>query len=47
LERGCIIAAGTGSDPTSAASFAKENLNIYNFTLTAAELTTLNGKQAA
>ena len=45
LERGGIMAVGTGADATKAASYAKENLDIYGFSLTAAEMTTLNGIQ--
>ena len=35
----------TGADATKATSYAKENLDIYGFSLTAAEMTTLNGIQ--
>jgi diketogulonate reductase-like aldo/keto reductase len=43
LEREVILASGTGSDPTKAAAYAKENLGIYDFSLTADEMKTLNG----
>ena len=39
------MAVGTGADAIKAASYAKENLDIYGFSLTAAEMTTLNGIQ--
>ena len=42
LERGAILAVGTGSDPSTAGAYAKENLDIYDFTLTAAEIATLD-----
>lgn len=42
LERGCAIAAGTGSDATTAAQYAKENLALYDFSLTAEEVAYLN-----
>ena len=42
LERGCILATGTGSDATKAAAYAKENLDIYDFSLSADEVKTLN-----
>jgi len=42
LERGCIIAAGTGSDPATVGPYAKENLDIYAWSLTTDEVDTLN-----
>ena len=42
LDRGAILAVGTGSDPSTAGAYAKENLDIYDFTLTAAEVATLD-----
>jgi len=42
LERGCAMAVGTGADPAKASAYAKENLGIYNFSLTAAELKALS-----
>ena len=42
LERGCTIAVGTGSDPAKAASYAKENLGLWGFALSAAEVTSIN-----
>jgi len=42
LERGCVVAAGTGSDPKTVGQYAKENLDIYAWSLTATEIDTLN-----
>jgi len=42
LEKGCMIASGTGADPTKAAAYAKENLDIYGFQLTPEEMATLD-----
>ena len=42
LERGGIIAAGTGSDAAKAADYAKENLDVYDFALTSDEVDALN-----
>jgi len=42
LERGCLVAAGTGSDPSTVGQYAKENLDIYDWSLTADEIATLN-----
>lgn len=42
LERGCLVAAGTGNDPKTVDQYAKENLDIYDWKLTADEIATLN-----
>jgi len=42
LERACVIAAGTGNDPKLVAQYSKENLDIYGWNLTAAEVQVLN-----
>ena len=42
LDRGCTIAVGTGSDPVKAAEYAKENLDLFDFSLTAEEMKTIN-----
>ena len=42
LQRGCVMAVGTGSDAEKAAEYAKEDLNLYGFELTATEMKTLN-----
>lgn len=47
LDRGGIIACGTGADSSTVASYAKENLDIYGFALTPAEMTALSGIQGA
>ena len=43
LDRGCTIAVGTGSDAAKATEYAKENLDLFGFALTAAEVTTIDG----
>jgi diketogulonate reductase-like aldo/keto reductase len=42
IERGAIMAVGTGSDPSKVAAYAKENLDIFGFSLTDAEVNRLN-----
>jgi diketogulonate reductase-like aldo/keto reductase len=42
VDRGAVMAVGTGSDPSSVASFTKKNLGIFDFKLTTAEMTQLN-----
>ena len=42
LDRGAIIASGTGSEATAAAGYAKENLDIFDFALTAEDMKYLN-----
>jgi diketogulonate reductase-like aldo/keto reductase len=37
-DRGCTIAVGTGSDAAKAAEYAKENLDLFGFKLSAAEV---------
>merc|ERR1712039_31614 len=37
LDKGIAMAVGTGSDPTKAESYAKENLDVYGFHLSADE----------
>ena len=41
LERGSAMAVGTGADATKVGPYAKENLGIYGFSLTADEMKTL------
>lgn len=43
LQRGAVMAVGTGSNPTSIANYTKEDLDIFGFELTAAEMATING----
>merc|ERR1712070_348962 len=38
LQRGCIMAVGTGTNATEAASFAKSDLDIFAFNMTEAEM---------
>ena len=45
LQRGLIIAAGTGANVSTAAAYAKENLGIYDFQLAASEMDVLNNMQ--
>lgn len=43
LQRDIVVATGTGTDPTKAVEYAKEDLDVYDFELTPAEMDTLNG----
>ena len=49
LEKDCVMATGTGSDPATVGTYAKEDLDIYSFNLTASEVAKLDalgvGKQ--
>lgn len=38
VDRGCVMAVGTGSDASKAAEYSKENLDIFDFKLTDDEL---------
>jgi diketogulonate reductase-like aldo/keto reductase len=42
LQRGCIMAVGTGANATSVGPYAAEDLNIYGFELGETEMNTLN-----
>ena len=42
LQRGAVIATGTGSDPKTAGTYAKENLAVFGFSLSEAEVQTLD-----
>jgi diketogulonate reductase-like aldo/keto reductase len=42
LQRGAVIAAGTGGDASKVKEYSAENLAVFNFTLTDAEMKTLN-----
>ena len=42
LQRGAVIAAGTGSNATKAPGYARENIGIFDFELSSAEMITLN-----
>ena len=41
LQRGCIMAVGTGKDASTVAGFAASDLDLYGFELTDDELTTI------
>ena len=43
LQRGAVMAIGTGSNPTSITNYTKEDLDVFGFELTAAEMSTING----
>lgn len=45
LERGSVMAVGTGANATTAASYAKENVGIFDFALSADEVKQLNTLQ--
>jgi diketogulonate reductase-like aldo/keto reductase len=45
LQRGSVMAVGTGANATTAAAYAKENLNIFDFSLSADEVKQLNSLQ--
>ena len=42
LQRGAIIATGTGNDTAKAAEYAKDDLALFDFELSDAEMDTLN-----
>jgi hypothetical protein len=42
LDRGAILASGTGSNPATAPGYAKENLDIFDFALTKEEVSYLD-----
>ena len=42
LQRGCVMAVGTGSNASNAGVYAKEDLDLYGFELTDAEMATLS-----
>ena len=46
LQRGAIMAIGTGSDPKSIGNYTKEDLDLFGFELTATEMTTINSFKA-
>jgi hypothetical protein len=45
LDRGCVSATGTGAAASKVADYTKENLAIYDFTLTDAEVKVLDAIQ--
>ena len=42
IQRGAVIASGTGADPTKATAYTKENLDIFRFSLTNNEMDALD-----
>lgn len=42
IDRGCTLAVGTGDDPAKATEYAKEDLDLFDFSLTAEEMKTIN-----
>jgi diketogulonate reductase-like aldo/keto reductase len=42
IDSKCVMAVGTGSNATTSGAYAKENIDIFDFELTAAEMKTLN-----
>eukprot|EP01048_Picozoa_sp_COSAG05_P002723 COSAG05_NODE_117_length_17936_cov_137.220945_2_plen_314_part_00 len=42
LQRGCVLAVGTGANATTATEYAKEDLELFGFELTKAQMETLN-----
>eukprot|EP01062_Namystynia_karyoxenos_P008750 TRINITY_DN1308_c0_g1_i3.p2 TRINITY_DN1308_c0_g1~~TRINITY_DN1308_c0_g1_i3.p2 ORF type:complete len:272 (+),score=113.40 TRINITY_DN1308_c0_g1_i3:73-888(+) len=38
LDRNCILAVGTGADPTKVGTYAKEDMDVFDFKLTADEV---------
>lgn len=42
LQRGAVVTAGTGGNATSAAAYAKENLDIFSFELNSTQMAYLN-----
>jgi len=42
LERNCVVAAGTGANASTVGPYAVENLGVYDFQLTSAEVSALD-----
>ena len=42
IDRKCVLAVGTGNDAATAKSYAVEDMGIFDFSLTAAEMSLLN-----
>lgn len=45
LQRGAIVATGTGNNTAKVATYAHDDLNVFGFSLTDAEVDTLNKMQ--
>lgn len=43
LQKGAVFAVGLGSNVTEMPEYSRENLQLYDFDLTAAEMTALDG----
>ena len=41
IQRGCVMAVGTGTDATQAVAYAKSDLDIFGFNMTEAEMATI------
>jgi diketogulonate reductase-like aldo/keto reductase len=42
LDRGCVLAVGTGNDRSTVGNYTREDLDIFRFSLTAAEVSAIN-----
>ena len=42
IDRKCVLAVGTGNDAATAKAYAVEDMGIFDFALTAAEMALLN-----
>jgi len=42
IDRGCVLAVGTGNDAATAKAYAVEDMGIFDFALTSAEMALLN-----
>jgi hypothetical protein len=40
---GSVVAAGTGNDPKTVDEYTHEDLDVFGFTLSPAEMTTIGG----
>lgn len=45
LDRGCVLAVGTGSNTTTVPAYTKEDLDVLKFALTADEIQAINNLQ--
>lgn len=43
MQMGSVVAAGTGNDPSKVDEYTKEDLDVFGFTLSPAEMTTIGG----
>lgn len=42
IDSKCVMAVGTGANATTAGAYAKENIDIFDFELTAADMKILD-----